>query len=206
MAPQAKPDSDDLLDLAASGDHRATQQLFARHRVRLKRMVSSRLNPRLAARIDPSDIVQESLADAAQNFNEYLQTRPIPFYPWLRQFAWERLVRAYRKHVLAQRRSVRREQNLDILLSDESVAVLADRFLAADTNPVERLAKSERRKTIHDFLAKLPPEDRELVVLRFIEQLSPAEVAAVLQITEPAAKMRQLRILRRLRAEMGDEP
>jgi RNA polymerase sigma-70 factor (ECF subfamily) len=204
--PSTSSDSDELLNLAASGDGQATHQLFARHRARLKRMVAARLNPRLASRIDPSDIIQESLADAAQKLPDYLARRPIPFYPWLRQFAWERLVRAYRKHVLAQRRSIRREQNLDLLLSDESAAVLAERFLAVDTNPAERLAQSERKRIVHEFLAKLPAEDCELVVLRFIEQLSPAEVAAILQISEAAAKMRQLRIIRRLRAEMGDEP
>jgi RNA polymerase sigma-70 factor (ECF subfamily) len=200
------PDSDELLNLAAQGDRSATHQLFARHRTRLKRMVAARLNPRLASRIDPSDIVQESLADAAQNLPDYLARRPISFYPWLRQFAWERLVRAYRKHVLAQRRSVRREQNLDLLLSDESAAALAERFLAADTNLADILAKNERRRSVHEFLARLPPDDRELIVLRFIEHLTPAEVAAVLEISEAAAKMRQLRIIRRLRDEMENEP
>ncbi len=206
MPTPLSPDSDELLNLAARGDRSATHQLFARHRARLRRMVAARLNPQLASRIDPSDIVQESLADAAQNLPDYLARRPIPFYPWLRQFAWERLIRAYRKHVLAQRRSVRREQNLDVLLSDESAAVLADRFLAADTNPADVLAKSERRRSVHEFLAKLPPDDRELIVLRFIEQLSPAEVAVALEISEAAVKMRQLRIIRRLRDEMENEP
>jgi RNA polymerase sigma-70 factor (ECF subfamily) len=206
MVPKSKPDSDELLDLAASGDRDAIHQLFVRHRPRLRQMVSARLNLHLARRVDPSDIVQESLADAAQKLSEYLETRPIPFYPWLRQFAWERLVRAYRRHVLAQRRSVHREQNLDILLSDQSATVLADRFLASDTNPLERLARSERRLAITKLMAQLPFEDRELVVLRFIEQLSPAEVGAVLGISEAAAKMRQLRVVRRLRAAMGEEP
>ncbi len=156
MPTPTSPDSDELLNLAARGDRGATHQLFARHRARLKRMVAARLNPRLASRIDPSDIVQESLADAAQNLPDYLARRPIPFYPWLRQFAWERLVRAYRKHVLAQRRSVRRAQNLDLQLKPQTAAALADRFLAADTNPADVLAKSERRRSVHEFLAKLP--------------------------------------------------
>jgi len=206
MPKNAAPDSDELLNLAASGDDRATHELFTRHRARLKRMVSSRLNPRLASRVDASDIVQEALGDAARDLQEYLKTRPIAFYPWLRQFAWERLIRAYRKHVMAGRRTVRREQKLDVLMSDESAAVLADRFLAADTNPAERLAKSERKSAVQALLAALPDEDRELILLRFVEQLSMAEVAAVLGISEPAAKMRQLRIVKRLRSSLKDEP
>jgi RNA polymerase sigma-70 factor (ECF subfamily) len=205
MPPAAKPNSDELLNLAASGDRRATHELFARHRSKLKRMVSFRLNRRMASRVDASDIVQEALHDASQKLEEYLKTRPLPFYPWLRHFAWERLVRAYRRHMVAQRRSVRREETLDVLLSDESAAVLADRFLAADTNPVDRIARSERRRTIHELLAKLPAEDRELLILRFVEQLTMAETAAILGISEAAGKMRQARLLQKLRLNLGDD-
>ena len=64
----------------------------------------------MAARLDPSDVVQEALAQAAQHFDEYLRTRPLPFSAWLRQFAWERLVKLHRRHIRAQKRSVNREE------------------------------------------------------------------------------------------------
>ena len=86
------PDTDLLLDRAAAGDGRARQELLARHRKRLRRMVALRLDRRLAARVDPSDVVQEALADAARKLDGYLRDRPLPFYPWLRQLAGERLV------------------------------------------------------------------------------------------------------------------
>jgi hypothetical protein len=86
-----RDETEALLDRAGSGDDRARQQLLSRHRSRLRQMVNLRLDRRLVARIDPSDIVQEALADAARNFADYLCDRPVPFYPWLRRFAWERL-------------------------------------------------------------------------------------------------------------------
>ena len=58
-----------------------------RYRDRLRRLVAVRLDPRLAARADASDVVQEALADAARKLDGYLRDRPIPFYPWLRQLA-----------------------------------------------------------------------------------------------------------------------
>ena len=60
--------------------------------------------------MDPSDVVQEALAEATQHFDEYLRTRPLPFSAWLRQFAWQRLVKLHRHHIRAQKRSVSREE------------------------------------------------------------------------------------------------
>src|SRR5262245_53732136 len=97
-------DTEELLDCAGQGDGEARQQLLARHRHRLRQMVTVRLDRRRAARRDPSDIVQEALADAARVLDDYLRDRPVPFYAWLRQFAWERLVEAYRRHLQARRR------------------------------------------------------------------------------------------------------
>src|SRR4051812_49986008 len=58
------PDTDLLLRRAARGEEEARHRLLERHRGRLRRMIAVRLDPRLAARLDPSDIVQEALADA----------------------------------------------------------------------------------------------------------------------------------------------
>ena len=92
-------DTEELLDRAGQGDGEARQRLLARHRHRLRQMVIVRLDRRLAARLDPSDIVQEALADAARGLDDYLRDRPVPFYPWLRRFAWERLVEVNRRHL-----------------------------------------------------------------------------------------------------------
>src|SRR5207248_2269319 len=95
---------------ASRGDARARQQLLARHQNRLRQMVAYRMDRRLAARIDPSDVVQETLLDAALKLSDYLRDRPLPFYPWLRQLAFDRLVELNRLHLRAKKRSVRREE------------------------------------------------------------------------------------------------
>ena len=113
------PDTDELLGLAADGDAAARADLLARHRSRLRRMVAYRLDRRLAARVDPSDVVQEVLAEADRQLDHYLRERPLPFYPWLRRLAWERLVKLHNRHLGAQRRSVRREEPGVLALPDE---------------------------------------------------------------------------------------
>src|SRR5688572_586803 len=134
MAPD-DPVTENLLSQARDGQAEAVQQLFAHHRGRLKRMVTLRLDPRLAARIDPSDVVQDALIDATRKLTDYLHTRPIDFYPWLRQIAVERLIDLHRRHVRAARRSVSREEPLHVSLNNSSAMALASRFAASGANP-----------------------------------------------------------------------
>jgi RNA polymerase sigma-70 factor (ECF subfamily) len=70
-------DTDELLERVRIGDPSALQELFDRHRDRLKRMVRIHIDPRLRRRLDPSDVVQETLADAWKNLADYLEERPL---------------------------------------------------------------------------------------------------------------------------------
>jgi RNA polymerase sigma-70 factor (ECF subfamily) len=160
-------------------------------------MVALRLDRRLAARIDPSDVVQEALLDAAKRLSGYLISRPLPFYPWLRQLAWEHLVRLQQRH-LARKRSVLREEPQNFALSDESMLELADRLAAPSGSPGNRLIREEMHARVRQALAELPEADREVLLLRYLEQLSVDEIAAILGIREGAVKMRHRRALDRL--------
>ena len=58
---------------------------FEQHRGRLKRMIDLRLNPRLRGRVDPSDIIQDTLIEAHRRQEEYSAER-MPYYLWLRMY------------------------------------------------------------------------------------------------------------------------
>src|SRR5262249_22618301 len=155
---------------------------------RLTHMVRVRMDRRLAARVDPSDVVQEALADAAQKLSGYLRQRPVPFYPWLRRLAWEHLVRLHQHHLHPTKRSVLREQVP--ALPDESAMELARRLLGSATSPSRQLLRKELRRRVQDALGQLSERDREVLVLRYLEGLSVKETAAVLASTEGAVKVR----------------
>src|SRR5262245_32493626 len=108
--PSSSPDTDELLLRTGQGDPRAREQLFARHRSRLRKMVAWRIDRRLKARVDPSDVVQEVLVQASHKLDHYLRERPLPFYPWLRTLACDHLAALRRRHVRVQGRSVLREE------------------------------------------------------------------------------------------------
>lgn len=196
-------DTEELLAAAAAGDDRARDRLLDRHRKRLKRMIAVRLDRRLAARVDPSDLVQETLAEAAHGLDRYLKDRPLQFYPWLRQLAWEQVIAAHRKHVGAGKRSVRREEPMP--LPDESALELAGRLFARGSSPTARLRRAEQRDKMRQALALLKEGDREVLVLRHLEQLSTHDTVAVLGIREGAVKVRLLRALQRLRNLLDEE-
>jgi RNA polymerase sigma-70 factor, ECF subfamily len=198
-------DTENLLGRAAAGETAARELLLARHRGRLRHAIALRLDRRLAARVDASDIVQEAMADAASKFSDYLRHQPLPFYPWLRQLALERLIEMHRRHIQAQKRSVIREASQSLPLTDESTVELADRLLAAGGTPLGEILRDELRRRVQEVLARLSSRDREVLVLRHLEQLSTRETAAVLRVAEGAVKTRHLRALRRFRDLMvGD--
>jgi RNA polymerase sigma-70 factor (ECF subfamily) len=197
------PDSSALLSFASAGDAGARDHLLARHRDRLRRMIAVRLDPRLAPRVDPSDVVQDALAEAARRLDDYLAEPPLPFYPWLRQIAVDQLGMAHRRHARAARRDVGREEPGG--LPEGSAVELAERLAGAESGPSEQLGRKERREHVRAALGRLPERDREVLVLRYLEDLPTAEVASVLGVSEGAVKMRLLRAVQRLHALVQGE-
>jgi RNA polymerase sigma-70 factor (ECF subfamily) len=211
MATESPSDTDALILAAARGDRGTRQELLARHRERLRRMVAVRMDRRLAPRIDPSDVVQEALAEADRRLDDYLRDRPLPLYPWLRQFACQRLRQLHRHHIDAGCRSVACEEPWELPLPDHSAHDLARCLLAGGTSPSRRLVRDEQRDRVRDALERLDPRDREVLVLRYLEGLTTGDIAAVLGVRAGAVKMRHLRALERLRSLLdagsgGSEP
>jgi RNA polymerase sigma-70 factor (ECF subfamily) len=202
--PRHTPDTDQLLLRVERGDTFAREQLFIRHRGRLRRMVALRMDRRMRARVDPSDVVQETLHDADQQLADFIRRRPLPFYPWLRQIALERLIDYHRRHIQAQKRSVKREEQPLPRLPDESMLELAQRLFRNGSSPSVQLQRKELRQRVQEILSQLSERDREVLVLRHLEQLSAREIAAVLGITEGAVHTRHLRALERVRKALGE--
>ena len=193
-------ESDDvgtLLRHAGEGDQLALTALFTRHRERLRRMVLLRLNRRLVGRLDPSDVVQETLLQAARDLPAYLREPPLPFFLWLRHIATQKLVDTHRRHLGAQMRDAGREISLDYG-TDANSASLAIQLLGNLTGPSQAALRAELQANLQEALDKLEPLDREVLALRHFEQLSNVESARVLEITEWAASKRYLRALERL--------
>jgi RNA polymerase sigma-70 factor (ECF subfamily) len=121
----------------------------------------------------------------------------------LRHIAKDHLIDAHRRHRVAQRRSLDREQPIvPAVLADHSSIQLAGQLLDGEPTPASAAVHQELQKRLELAISQLEDDDREVVLMRHAEQMTNQEVAAVLGLTEAAASMRYLRAVRRLRSAM----
>jgi RNA polymerase sigma-70 factor (ECF subfamily) len=194
----AAPDSAEterLLEQIRAGQKPAVDQLFARHRPYLRRLISLRLDPKMRPRVDPSDVVQEAQMEAHRQLKAYLREPTFPFRLWLRQIAYDRLLMMRRFHVEAGRRAVER----DMPLPDRSSVLLAREFLTAGLSPSQHLLQREFVRRVREAVGRLPEGDREVLILRKLEGLSNQEAAQLLKIDPATASRRFGRAVLRLR-------
>jgi RNA polymerase sigma-70 factor (ECF subfamily) len=200
-------DTGHLLELARAGDPVALTEIFARYRDRLRRMVELRLDRRLQARIDASDVVQDAYLQVAQRLDAYLQDPKLPLFLWLRLVVGERLITLHRHHLGTQLRDAGLEVSLYRgALPVANSAALAAQLLGKHTSPTQAAVRAERLLRIQEALNSLDPIDREILSLRHFEQLNRAESALALGIEEAAASKRYIRALKRLKAVLADMP
>jgi len=203
MPAENSPETDDLLAQARQGESAAVQRLLETHREPLRRMIGLRLDPALAGRVDASDIVQDVMLEVSQRLQDYLRRPGMPFHLWLRHIARDHMIDAHRRHRVAKRRSLDREQPLlPAALADHSSLELAGQLIDPEMTPASAALQQELRRRLEQALAELDGDDREVILMRHYEHLSNQEVAAALGVSEAAASMRHLRAVRRLRASL----
>jgi RNA polymerase sigma-70 factor (ECF subfamily) len=190
----------ELLDRAKAGDADAVNRLLDRHREPVRRLIDLRLDPAIVQRVDASDVVQEVLLEASKRLQEYLRKPAMPFHLWLRHLAKDHLIDAHRRHHQAQKRGVDREQPIHRpAWADRSSLELAGQLMDHERTPASEAIQQELQRRLHDALARLDEDDREVIQMRHFEQLGNQDVAAALGLSEAAASMRYLRAVRRLR-------
>src|SRR5262249_25863066 len=114
------------------------------------------------------------------------------------QLTRERLSKLHHQHIGTGKRSVRREA-AGLALPDESALLLAGCLVGSATGPLSELARAELCSRVQAALVQLNEGDREVLVMRYLEQLPTRDIAGVLGVSEGAIKMRHLRALERLR-------
>jgi RNA polymerase sigma-70 factor (ECF subfamily) len=207
--PSIWPRSDDtqkLLDGVRGGDAEARDRLFDRHRGAIRRMIDLRMDRVLERRVDASDIVQDVLVEANRRLSDYLADPVMPFHLWLRQMAKDRLIDAHRRHRVAARRSIDREQPLAGATRDdeESVLDLAAQLADGELTPAATATWRELQRRFAEAVGELEELDQEIILMRHFERLSNSETAEALGLSIQAASMRHLRAMRRLRERLAD--
>lgn len=205
MWPEAEK-THELLDLARGGDESAAGRLFQRHRPALRRMADMRLDPKIRQRVDASDIIQDVMIEANRRLQAYLENPAMPFHLWLRQIATDRLIDTYRRHRVSKKRSVDLEQAPVVAANlDHSTIHFGPVIPDGELTPAAAAIQAEMQRTFEAAIEEMDETDREIIVMRHFEKLTNQEVAQVLELTEPAASMRYLRAVRRLRKLLSSD-
>ncbi|MBI3861935.1 MAG: sigma-70 family RNA polymerase sigma factor [Planctomycetia bacterium] len=172
---------------------------FEKYRSYLLLLARLQLDKRWHARIDPSDLVQQTLLDAHARWHQ-LGTENAELAAWLRKALANNLADALR-NLRRAKRDVAREQSLDVAL-DASSARLAN-FLAGDqSSPSQQASRNEDLLLLADALTQLPELQREAIVLHHLQGRSLSETAARLDRSDTATAGLLHRGLKKLRELM----
>jgi RNA polymerase sigma-70 factor (ECF subfamily) len=190
------PDTQRLLERARAGERAVFDELFARHREPVRRGIALRLDRRVAARVDVSDVVQETYLEAARRLPAYLERPDMPFRLWLLWLAREKVLVAHRQHLGADMRSVGREA---APLPPDPSARFVCGLLGRGPSPSHAAAAAELAERLRAALGQLDEDERSILLWRHFEQLANREIAQLLRISDAAANKRYIRALGRLR-------
>jgi RNA polymerase sigma-70 factor (ECF subfamily) len=164
-------------------------------------LARSHIGRRYQARIDPSDIVQQTLLHAHQKQSQFRGATEAERMAWLRQILANNLADAVRGLARAKR-DVARERPLDHDVNDSFTRV--DGWLAAvQSSPSQQAVRSEELVQLADALTSLPMVQREAIVLHHLQGLPLAEVGQRLEKTPAAVAGLLHRGLKRLREVMS---
>jgi RNA polymerase sigma-70 factor (ECF subfamily) len=204
MWPEADK-TQELMTAARGGDADAAGRLLERHRESLRRMIDLRLDRRIRQRVDASDIVQDAMVEANRRLQAYLADPVIPFHLWIRQIAKDRVIDAHRRHRASGKRSVDRERQPIIAANlDHSTMEFVQQLCDPELTPAAAATMQELQRRFDAALEVMDEQDREVVIMRHFENLSNQDVARTLGLSEPAASMRHLRAIRKLRQMLAD--
>lgn len=171
-------------------------ELLEASRARLRLLVEMRMDRRVRARVDASDVIQEAFAEAARRFPDYEKERKMTPYVWLRFLTLQQLTIAHRQHLGVQARTALREQQLhgegETSLESGAIAIC---LAGGDSTPSVKVARAEEIQHMITALDAMEPLDREVLALRHFEQLEHAEIGELLGLSAAAVSSRYRRAL-----------
>ena len=186
-----------MISAAQKAEPGAVERLLEAYRHYLRFVARTCLTSALAGKADASDLVQETLLKAHQNFGTFRGSSEGEFVAWLRQILAQNVAQLVRRFRTAGR-AVERERSIDDLVSWSSAA-LASLAAASGTSPSMAAQRRDTGVVLAAALAELSDDQREVIFLRHVEDLSWAEIATRMNRSQDAARMLWTRALKRLR-------
>lgn len=189
---------------SSSSDNPPPESWPCRYRAWLDVLAQGEIHCRFQGKFSASDVVQQTLMHAWRDREQCRADDEKQRMAWMRQILAHQLAQLARHYGGTQQRDVSKEVSLDDSLACSSQR-LGDIVSNQEPTPSEIVMEHERQLHLSDVLDRLSTDDRLVIVLRNLQELSYQEIATRMNRSEGAVRVLWLRALQRLKKEMkGD--
>ena len=195
-----------LLQRVSSHDGQALEDLFVRHRERLRKMVRLRLDRRLRGHFTSSKVLEEVYRDASKRIGEYLANPRQRVFLWFRLLTGERIQALHREHLGAHALNAGQDFSIYRGAHPQVNSVSLAAQLIGDRAKNQSAVRADLLLRLQDALNSMDPFDREILGMCHFEELLDEEVAAILGIEKTAAALHYVRALKRLKEILKNIP
>ena len=201
--PKADHDAGEWLAQAQAGSLEALGHALEACRSYLLLVADRELSPDLKAKGGASDLVQETFIEAHKDFARFQGKSDAEFLAWLRCLLQHRLANFARRYRKTQKRGLARE--VALATGDSSVSGL-DNLPGDSLTPSREAMARERVEALERVLARLPADYRQVIALRYQDELSFEEIGKLMERSADAVRKLWWRALGRLRDELETPP
>lgn len=202
--PTTAADPAALIGQARDGSADALGTLLASYVPYLTLLARLQIGRRIQGKVDPGDVVQDACLDAHRQIKGFRGTSEPEFLGWLRVILSGRIAMVLRHYLGTKGRDANLEREISAGV-DESNAALGGGLAANGSTPSQHVSKREQAVILAEALERLPADYRDVIVLRQIEGLGFADVAARMKRSEDSVQKLWVRGLAALRREIGGE-
>jgi RNA polymerase sigma-70 factor (ECF subfamily) len=188
----------DLLLLAKNGERQAVGQLLEHFRSYLKLIASHEIGSKLGAKLDASDVVQDTFLDAHRYFENFQGESVTQFTAWLRAVMAGVMANTMRRYLGTKARDIRLEKQLAADL-DNSAAMLSELLVASISSPSQNIMRDEQTLQLAQALSNLSSDYQSVLTLRHIEGLTFPQIATRLNRSVDSVEKLWLRAIVQLR-------
>lgn len=192
-----------LLREAREGNRESLARLLTSARGQLKCLARLHLDARLRKKVDESDLVQEVLLQANNDFTSFRGATEKEFAAWLRGIMAHTVANQIRHYRATRQRSIDLEESLREQF-DRSANQLAHVPVASDPTPSERIADRERAQEVATAIDQLPTDYRDVIILKHVQGMTIPEVASEMGRTVDSVRKLWARALIKLRKALKD--
>jgi RNA polymerase sigma-70 factor (ECF subfamily) len=190
-----------LIRQAHNADREAIGELLEQYRDHLRAVARRRLGSLLNQRMEVSDVVQQTLIEAHQNFRQIAGAEHCELQAWLRRILQCNIANAIRDHLYTKKRALKRERSIGV--DSQGGDGRAETIAGKTVTPSIEASRIEQSLLLLDQLDQLPADQAAAVRMRYMECRSITEIANELERSKTAAAGLVKRGMEKLREKMN---